>query len=279
MPIHFTNLPVIQPTSTRRKWTKVKGIRGKVIALQGTVHMKRHATKMEMIHYGEMYALTESGDVYFWGGDRYLTPQLISSEMKFIDFYRNLLISEDHDVYILDRENLAVNPHKLNKEQVITISGNMYLNREGRVIRHIFLPRDRIRTPIQEKFVPTDNLEVADPSIDLLYKEQGKYVYVPLEKLPFDEKVIDLVGGMGFYVILTEEGEVYTLGTEQGGGLGYRIGHYRGKGKRVPLPTLVELPEIVQTIAVNTNDVAIVTQNKRIFFWGRNNDYPREIRL
>ena len=83
---------------------------------------------------------------------------------------------------------------------------------------------------------------------------------------------------MDFNVLLTEHGEVYTLGG--GRGKGYRIGHYRGRGPtRIPLPTLVELPDIVQTITANRTDVAIITQNKRIFFWGQGYDYPKEIRL
>ena len=281
----------------RRKWTKLKGISGKVIDMKGNYYLIRHPTEAKMIRRGVMGALTEEGDFYYWGLKRdntlNMTPQLIPSDKKWMDFTISKnggrLLSEEGDIYLwntVDKEIFPPNFPPRNK--VVQIAGSLYLDEEGKVFIGRIISGKINKIPVDQKLVPTDDEDLAEETPTLLFTNRGGPAqYELVKKEPFTEKIIS-IGSVGTSVFLTENGEVYTQGYENRGALGYRIGKFSGT-LNTPYPTLLELPEPVVSISINSSTfnttIGVITENNRIFFWGNSSfwnigsSYPYEILL
>jgi len=268
----------------RRKWTKIKGIKGKVVDLKARVVRKPPPRNWGAVKYNQVQALTEEGDLYFWGiYDVYrntrevLSPELLKTEKRWIDYDFKHLIDEKGEVYlwIIGTQKFKRTAISAKDDgKIIQVANRTYLDTNGKVFYFV-----EGYVPITHKLVPTEHKEIAEESPTLLYGTPPKQVL--LSKLPLKERII-AIGGTRTKVYLTENGEVYTQGTITGV-LGYRIGSlYEGK-LQTPLPTLVELPGFVRYLSTNEISVGVITKDNRIFSWGHFTStsfptrYPHEI--
>jgi len=97
----------------------------------------------------------------------------------------------------------------------------------------------------------------------------GNYIQYPYPKqviIPNGEKIKQIGAGSGFSVALTENGEIYSWGSNSGGRLG--INNSNGLSYFLPQKIFIPNKEKIKQISVGYDHVLALTENGGVYTWG-----------